>query len=156
MGTGAKVVSCLSLSLSLHPSPVYPLTATRSSPGEPAGEKFLLLRINGIVCLALTRRSYRDRQTIFFLLEITREALAGLAGQAAAAAAAARLRGLRNRVAGRLRGGGRACALREIRADLSTQGTAGRSRPGGSEEPLKCKRKEREKEMVEEEIVGMK
>lgn len=104
--------------------------------------------------MALTRRSYRDRQTIFFLLEITREALAGLAGQAAAAAA--RLRGLRNRVAGRLRGGGRACALREIRADLSTQGTAGRSRPGGSEEPLKCKRKEREKEMVEEEIVGMK
>ena len=108
--------------------------------------------------MALTRRSYRDRQTIFFLLEITREALAGLAGQAAAAAAAAaaRLRGLRNRVAGRLRGGGRACALREIRADLSTQGTAGRSRPGGSGEPLKCKRKEREKEMVEEEIVGMK
>ena len=103
--------------------------------------------------MALTRRSYRDRQTIFFLLEITREALAGLAGQAAAAAAAARLRGLRNRVAGRLRGGGRACALR---ADLSTQGTAGRSRPGGSGEPLKCKRKEREKEMVEEEIVGMK
>lgn len=98
--------------------------------------------------MALTRRSYRDRQTIFFLLEITREALAGLAGQAAAA----RLRALRNRVAGRLRGGGRACAL-EIRADLSTQGTTGRLRPGGSGEPLKCKRKEKE---VEEEIVGMK
>lgn len=132
--------------LSLPPS--SPLPPQPFLSGEPAGEKFLLLRINGIVCLALTRRSYRDRQTIFFLLEITREALAGLVGQAAAA----RLRALRNRVAGRLRGGGRACAL-EIRADLSTQGTTGRSRPGGSGEPLKCKRKEKE---VEEEIVGMK
>lgn len=142
------MVSCLSLSSPPRPSPVPPQPFLS---GEPAGEKFLLLRINGIVCLALTRRSYRDRQTIFFLLEITREALAGLAGQAAAA----RLRGLRNRVAGRLRGGGRACAP-EIRADLSTQGTTGRSRPGGSGEPLKCKRKEREKEVEEEEIVGMK
>lgn len=141
----------LSLSLLLPSSPLTDTPAALVPLGEPAGEKFLLLRINGIVCLALTRRSYRDRQTIFFLLEITREARLGWPGRQ-------RLRGLRNRVAGRLRGGGRACAP-EIRADLSTQGTTGRSRPGGSGEPLKCKRKERverRRRGVEEEIVGMK
>lgn len=78
------VVSCLSLSLS-PPSLLtphrYPSPTALVPLGEPAGEKFLLLRINGIVCLALTRRSYRDRQTIFFLLEITREARLGWPGR---------------------------------------------------------------------------
>lgn len=83
------------------------MRARASAPVFPATKNSFLSRINGIVCLASSRRSYRSGRPFFFLLEIPRGARAQL-------------------------------------AILNFHGVATaivRSRPGGSREPLKYKRK---------------
>lgn len=86
------------------------MRARASVPVFPATKNSPLSRINGIVCLASSRRSYRTGRPFFFCLESHAER--------------ARVR-----------------VARDSQFSRRGNGAIGRSRPGGSGEPLKCKRK---------------